>query len=100
MDGLHTFSQTLRDFLASQAMAHNKTVWLIDDTFPSDPVAAEPDLQRVKTHEKPNLKLVALDSYCPHLSYFNLEGHGQTIVLPIPRKHQVKTFYQLTRFQG
>ena len=48
LDGLHTYSQTLRDFRASQALAHSRTVWLIDDTVPSDPIAADPDLQRVQ----------------------------------------------------
>lgn len=36
LDGLHTFEQTFRDFCASQAIAHERTVWLIDDVVPTD----------------------------------------------------------------
>lgn len=36
LDGLHTFEQTLRDFCNSLSFSHNRTVWVIDDTLPSD----------------------------------------------------------------
>jgi hypothetical protein len=42
LDGLHTFEQTLRDFCASQAHAHDDTIWIIDDVFPSDVFSALP----------------------------------------------------------
>lgn len=45
LDGLHTFHQTLRDFLNSLAFAHRKTVWVIDDTMPVDIFSAHPDQQ-------------------------------------------------------
>jgi hypothetical protein len=46
LDGLHTFDQTLRDFLNSLQFAHDKTIWLIDDTVPNDNFAALPDQER------------------------------------------------------
>ncbi len=36
IDGLHTFEQTYRDFCNSLLHAHDKTVFLIDDTVPKD----------------------------------------------------------------
>ena len=36
IDGLHTYEQTLRDFLSSLRFSHQKTIWIIDDTIPSD----------------------------------------------------------------
>ncbi len=100
LDGLHTFSQTLRDFLASQAFTHPRTVWMIDDTLPSDAIAADPDLARVQSARKltdhPNdetwmgdvFKVVAfIDSFCPQFRCFTTTGHGQTVVLPLPRLH-------------
>jgi hypothetical protein len=36
LDGLHTFEQTYRDFLNTLQHAHPSTVWIIDDTLPSD----------------------------------------------------------------
>jgi len=101
LDGLHTYSQTLRDFLASQTLAHTRTVWLIDDTVPSDPIAADPDLQRVQAARRVEgrakdqtwmgdvFKVVAfIDGFCPQYTCLTLEGHGQTVVLPLPRPTQ------------
>lgn len=42
IDGLHVFDQALRDFCNSLLLAHGKTVWLIDDTVPSDVYSAWP----------------------------------------------------------
>jgi len=108
-DGLHTYSQTLRDFLASQALAHPRTVWLIDDTVPTDAIAADPDLQRVQSARRADghpddqtwmgdvFKLVAfIDSFCPQFSCFTTEGHGQTVVLPLPQANTEKRFSSLS----
>lgn len=98
LDGLHTYSQTLRDFLACQAISHSRTIWMIDDTVPSDPIAADSSLSRVKAArsltDHPNdetwmgdvFKVVAfIDSFCPQFRCFTTVGHGQTVVLPLPR---------------
>lgn len=46
IDGLHTFAQAYRDFTNSCRYAHEKTVWIFDDTVPNDPYSAlsDPDL--------------------------------------------------------
>jgi hypothetical protein len=108
LDGLHTYSQTVRDFLSSQALAHPRTVWLIDDTVPRDAIAADPELQRVQAARQVDghsedqtwmgdvFKLVAfIDSFCPQFSCFTTEGHGQTVVLPIPRSDVARRFSSL-----
>ncbi|HUQ36473.1 MAG TPA: class I SAM-dependent methyltransferase [Aestuariivirga sp.] len=46
IDGLHTFEQTFRDLLCSMRFSHQQTVWLIDDTLPSDVFSAIPDQAR------------------------------------------------------
>ena len=105
LDGLHTFSQTLRDFLSSQAIAHSRTVWLIDDTVPSSAVAADPNLDRVQAARRlagnPDnqtwmgdvFKVIAfIDNFCPQYTCLTTEGHGQTVVLPLPRIEENKRF--------
>ncbi|PWL22666.1 MAG: hypothetical protein DCO99_07500 [Synechococcus sp. XM-24] len=105
LDGLHTYSQTLRDFLASQALAHPRTVWLIDDTVPTDAIAADPDLQRVQAAREAKgdqtdqtwmgdvFKLVAfIHSFCPQFSCYTVDGHGQTVVLPKPQEEGERLF--------
>jgi hypothetical protein len=105
LDGLHTYPQTLRDFLSSMALAHQSTIWLIDDTVPSSAIAADPDLERVrKTREllgQTNdetwmgdvFKVVAfIDSFMPQFTCLTTEGHGQTFVLPIRRSSMEPRF--------
>ena len=99
LDGLHTYNQTLRDFLSSQALSHSRTIWLIDDTVPSDAIAADPDLSRVRAARIAEGKeedetwmgdvfkvIVFINSFCPQYTCLTLEEHGQTIVLPIPQQ--------------
>ena len=50
LDGLHIFEQTFRDFCATLGMAHEKTIWLIDDTVPSDIFAGDRSQQRCNPH--------------------------------------------------
>lgn len=52
IDGLHTFEQTFRDFANSLSFAHPRTVWVIDDTWPSDALSAVPDHETVKALRK------------------------------------------------
>ncbi|MDL2291081.1 class I SAM-dependent methyltransferase [Desulfovibrio sp. OttesenSCG-928-F20] len=51
IDGLHTYEQTLRDFENSLRFAHDDSIWLIDDTVPSDPFSALPDLELSMTYK-------------------------------------------------
>ena len=46
IDGLHKFEQTCRDLVSSLAYSHPKTIWLIDDTLPSDAFSAIPDIRK------------------------------------------------------
>ena len=98
LDGLHTYNQTLRDFLNSLAVSHSKTIWIIDDTVPTDPIAAEADLEKVRfaraimgnQHDETWMgdvyKVVEfINSYMFQYTCLTTEGHGQTIVLPIER---------------
>lgn len=43
IDGLHTYEQTLRDFENSLKFSHENTIWIMDDTVPSDPYSALDD---------------------------------------------------------
>ncbi len=49
LDGLHTFEQTLRDFANSLPFSHEKTVWIFDDTVPSNCFAAMPCVKKQDT---------------------------------------------------
>ena len=100
LDGLHVFTQTFRDFCASQAMAHAGTVWLIDDTGPNDIFSAIPDqdlaLEMRAAHGLTSrawngdvFKTVfALHDFFPSFDYRTIVGPGgrpQTMVIRRPR---------------
>ena len=67
--------------------------------MPTDAIAAEADLSRVRearaAQGRPDdetwmgdvFKVIAfIDAFLPQFSCFSLEGHGQTLILPIPRQ--------------
>jgi hypothetical protein len=99
LDGLHTFEQTFRDFLVTLPLSHEQTVWLIDDTLPSDPYSALPDqshsyTERQKAGAPGNpwhgdvYKVVcAIHDFCPNLNFATVVDHGnpQTLVWREPR---------------
>lgn len=118
IDGLHTFEQTFRDLLCSLRFAHAKTVWLIDDTVPSDVFSAIPK-QGVCYKERQQaglggwqwhgdvFKMVpAIHDFLPTLDYATLIGSGnpQTMAWYNPRpdfqpKHNnLETVSRLTYF--
>jgi hypothetical protein len=108
LDGLHTFEQTLRDFLATLPLSHEKTVWLIDDTVPSDAYSALRDRQHcyrerakaagslwdLKWHGDVYKVVYAIHDLCPNLNYATIKddknprqtGNPQTIVWREPRE--------------
>ncbi|HEX4080354.1 MAG TPA: class I SAM-dependent methyltransferase [Rhizomicrobium sp.] len=100
IDGLHEFGQAFRDFCNSFFVSHPRTIWLIDDTIPSDIYSAWPDerqsvelrrneLERIVGTKVPKrwsgdvFKLViAIHDYFPLLSYCTIMDGGkpQTVV--------------------
>ncbi len=105
LDGLHTYSQTLRDFLGTQALARPHTVWLLDDTVPSTAMAAEPELSRVRRAREflgcaedeawmgDVFKVVAwVDSFMPQYTCLTTESPGQTFILPIANPKAKRLF--------
>ena len=100
IDGLHTFEQAFRDFTNSLEVAHRRTVWLLDDTVPSDPYSAWPnDGQSIALRRDAGLtdrswhgdvyRLVfLLADYFPMLDYATIleGGNPQTLVWRKPRR--------------
>jgi hypothetical protein len=92
LDGLHTFEQTYRDFCASIALSHEKTIWLIDDVTPVNFISSLPNPQHVARIRKlfrskgtfwmgDVYKVIfAIHDFFPQYNFATLEGHGQTIV--------------------
>jgi Methyltransferase domain len=101
IDGLHTFEQTYRDFMNALMVAHRKTVWLIDDTFPCDIFSAWPqhgDAVRFRResgvvansgawHGDVYKMAYAIHDFHPMLSYLTIVegGNPQTLVWLEPR---------------
>ena len=99
LDGLHTFEQTFRDFLATLPLSHERTVWLIDDTVPCDAYSALPDQdhsyrQRRMAgvpgdpwHGDVYKVVYAIHDYCPNLNFATIadQGNPQTLVWRQPR---------------
>jgi hypothetical protein len=93
LDGLHTFEQTLRDFINSLSYAHEKTVWVIDDTVPHDNFAALPDQTRcalLRQRATGHLDwswmgdvfkvILFIRSGMKFYDFKTFQGHGQTVV--------------------
>ncbi len=92
LDGHHTFAQTFRDFCASLAHAHRKTLWLLDDTCPLSFLAAQPNLRltrwgrRVTGSEETAWMgdvykvVLAIHDLFPQFRYATFPAHGQTLV--------------------
>jgi hypothetical protein len=100
LDGLHTFEQTFRDFLATLPLSHDRTVWLIDDTLPSDAYSALPDqAHSYRERQKAGIPgnpwhgdvykvICAIHDFCPNLDFATIVDHGnpQTLVWRQPRE--------------
>lgn len=92
LDGLHTFEQTLRDFINSLEFSHEKSIWLIDDTRPNDNFAALPDEDRCFRLRRllgngdwawmgDVYKIVYfIRNVMNFYNYRTFSGHGQTVV--------------------
>jgi len=99
LDGLHTYEQTLRDFVNSLSCAHARTVWLIDDTWPADFASSLPSLSKVKRYRSMTgerarywhgdvYKLIfSLHDFFPLFDWRTVidRGNPQTILMRSPR---------------
>ncbi|MDJ0515293.1 MAG: glycosyltransferase 61 family protein [Trichodesmium sp. MO_231.B1] len=97
LDGLHTFAQIFRDFCATLAYGHSKTIWLIDDTCPGSYAQAQVSLQCCRQIQKFSgekdgswmgdvFKIVAaIHDFFPQYSFATFPDHGQTVVWNHPR---------------
>jgi len=109
LDGLHTFEQTLRDFCASLRHAHARTIWLLDDTVPTDWWAARPrrDLAwRLRRRFGPKRKgwmgdvykvVFVIHDFFPQFSYATFPNHGQTVIWPETRWNFTPTWNSLEK---
>lgn len=101
IDGLHTFAQSWRDFENSLAYAHEGTVWILDDTVPSNPYSAWPDyafsLEVRKEARFPLTDwcgdvyktLFAIHDRHPEFSYCTLMGFNpQTVIWRAPQQRK------------
>lgn len=104
IDGLHTFKQSINDFMNTITYSHMNTIWLFDDTVPMDPYTALPDQGKAGLYRKmAGLKvgpwhgdvfksIFAIHDFFPYFSYATVidNGNPQTIVwrtvLPAQRK--------------
>lgn len=118
IDGLHTFEQAFRDFCNSICHSHSNSIWIIDDTIPSDvfstlrdPIEAIAFRQAAGVHSEAwhgdVFKLVfAIHDFFPEFSYVtvNTDGNPQTVIWRRPRKtfsaliDNLETISRLTYF--
>jgi hypothetical protein len=92
IDGFHTFEQTFRDFCASLAYSHRRTIWVLDDTCPSNLAAAAPDKEsfntlrqqlHISSHDWMGdvFKVVCtIHDFFPQMSFATFPDHGQTAI--------------------
>jgi len=105
IDGYHTFEQSLKDFENSLRYSHEKTLWLIDDTVPSDAYSALPNpemsrykrklagLERGDWHGDVYKTIFAIHDNHPEISYCTLMGgNPQTILWKAPKSERVPVF--------
>jgi hypothetical protein len=113
IDGLHTFEQSYRDFKNSLRYAHNKTLWLIDDTTPCDAYSAIPDqevslykrgqagLDGIHWHGDVYKTVLAIHDYYPEISYCTLMGgNPQTILWKAKASDRKPMFSSITEINS
>ncbi len=118
IDGLHTFEQTFRDMVCSMRFSHERTIWLIDDTLPSDVFSAMPNQQQsYRERQRMNIPgwpwhgdvfklVIAIHDFLPVLNYATIinSGNPQTLAWYAPRANfkpcanNLETISRLTFF--
>jgi len=109
IDGYHTFEQSLRDFENSLRFSHEKTLWLIDDTVPSDAYSALPNpevsrykrrlagLERGDWHGDVFKTVFAIHDNHPEVSYCTLMGgNPQTVLWRAPKSRRTPVFSSIS----
>lgn len=100
LDGLHTFEQCFRDFCATMALSHAKTIWLIDDTVPDDAFSIRKNMSETlllrKAHGLTSQSwhgdvfkvLFAIHDFFPTFDYRTVlnAGNPQTVLMRSVRK--------------
>lgn len=106
IDGLHTYEQTLTDFKNSLSFAHDDTVWIIDDTVPTNPYSAISDVNltylfykkigyKGKSWHGDVFKIVfAIHDLFPEFSYCTLLNKSQTIVWKTKKNKDKRKIFQ------
>ena len=97
LDGLHTYDQTLRDLLNCLVCSHKQTLFLVDDTVPSDqfseardPLTANQQRKKILGSDCRDLSwhgdtyklLYYINIFCTKLKYATIMGSGnpQTVI--------------------
>ena len=112
IDGYHTFEQSFKDFENSLRYSHDKTLWLIDDTVPSDAYSALPDpaisrykrklagLERGDWHGDVFKTVFAIHDRYPEISYCTLMGaNPQTVLWRAPKSGRDPVFSSLSEIK-
>jgi hypothetical protein len=112
IDGYHTFEQSFKDFENSLRYSHEKTLWLIDDTVPSDAYSALPDpavsrykrklagLERGDWHGDVFKTVFAIHDRYPEISYCTLMGaNPQTVLWRAPKSGRAPVFSSLSEIK-
>ena len=113
IDGYHTFEQSFRDFENSLRYSHEKTLWLIDDTVPSDAYSAlsNPEISRYKRnragldrgdwHGDVYKTIFAIHDYFPEISYCTLmSGNPQTVLWKAGRSTRAPLFSSISEIES
>lgn len=112
LDGPRSFAQGFREFCSSFSLSNAHTLWLIDNTCPSNPASAETDAQRYKLLYRQMrsaervwmgdiYKLVcAIHDFFPQLSFATFPDHGQTVVWQAPRRDFSPKWNSLARISA
>lgn len=114
IDGLHTYEQSYKDFINSIPFSHSRTIWIFDDTIPSDPWAAIPDHSLCIKYKKLNRMkhshtwmgdvyktIFHISKHHPEFSYVTQvdQGNPQT-VLWRSREETIPALHGQCRFNG
>ncbi|MBT9540095.1 class I SAM-dependent methyltransferase [Thiobacillus sp.] len=113
IDGYHTFEQSFRDFENSLRYSHKKTLWLIDDTVPSDAYSALPNpeissykrhragLDRGDWHGDVYKTIFAIHDRFPEISYCTLMGgNPQTVLWKAERSTRAPLFSSISEIES